>query len=109
MARIAVVTDPDTGLGYRLTGVDVYSASSYQEAGDYIERFLRNREYEIVAYSEEYSGYISEPLRRRMEESILPIFIAIPSIKSWREGEREEEYIAGILQRALGFYVKIRK
>ena len=38
-----------------------------------------------------------------------PVFIAIPSVKSWKAVEREEEYVARILHRALGFYIKIRK
>jgi len=109
MARVAIITDPDTALGFRLAGVDAYSVLSHQEAEDYIKRFLRNREYEIVAYSDEYSGNLPESLHRKIEESILPIFISIPSVKSWREAGKEEEYIERVLQRALGFYVKIRR
>jgi len=109
MARVAIITDPDTALGFRLAGVDAYSVLSHQETEDYIKRFLRNREYEIVAYSDEYSEHLPEPLHRKIEESILPIFISIPSVKSWREVGREEEYVERVLQRALGFYVKIRR
>lgn len=109
MARIGIITDPDTVLGFRLAGVDAYSASSHRQAEDCIKRFLKNREYEIIAYSDEYSEYLPESLRRKIEESILPIFISIPSVKSWKEGGREEEYIERVLQRALGFYVKIRR
>lgn len=109
MARIAIITDPDTGLGFKLTGVDVFNVFSPHEAESYIEKFLKNREYEIVAYSEEYSPHLPESLRKKAEESILPIFIAIPSIKSRREGGIEEEYIERVLQRALGFYVKIKR
>ena len=109
MAKIAVITDPDTGIGFKLTGIDVYNAPSYQEAAGYIERFLKNKEYEIVAYSEDYSGEMPESLRRKLEESILPVFMALPSIQSWREGERGEEYITRVLQRALGSYIKIKR
>lgn len=112
MARIAVITDSDTALGFRLAGVDAFDVSSGRDAEVLIERFLRNREYEIVAYSEEYQPHLSELLKRRVEESTLPVFISVPSVTSsreGREGEREEEYIARVLQRALGFYVKIRK
>lgn len=109
MARIAVITDPDTGIGFKLTGIDVYTAPSYQEAAGYIERFLKTREYEIVAYSEDYSGEMPESLRRKLEESILPVFIAMPSIQSWREGGKGEEYITRVLQRALGSYIKIKR
>lgn len=112
MARIAVITDSDTALGFRLAGVDAFDVSSGRDAEVLIERFLRNREYEIVAYSEEYLPYLSDSLKKRVEESTLPVFISVPSVislKDGREGEREEEYIARVLQRALGFYVKIRK
>lgn len=109
MARIAIITDPDTALGCKLTGVDVYSVSASQEGAGYLDRFLKSREYEIIAYSEEYTGDLAESLRRKIEESVVPIFIAIPSIRSWREGERGEEYLAKVLQKALGFYVKIRR
>ena len=109
MARIAVVTDHDTGLGFRLTGVDVFSTSSYLESEMFIERLLKDREYGLVAYSEEYTENLPESLRIKMDESTLPVFIAIHSVKSWKAVEREEEYVARILHRALGFYIKIRK
>ncbi len=112
MARIAVITDGDTALGFRLAGVDAFDVSSDRDAEVLIERFLRNREYEIVAYSEEYLPLLSDSLKKRVEESTLPVFISVPSVMSSREGgegKREEEYIARVLQRALGFYVKIRK
>ncbi len=109
MAGIAVVTDHDTGLGFRLAGVDVFSASSYLESEMFIERLLKDREYGLVAYSEEYTESLPESLRIKMEESTLPVFIAIPSVKSWKAVEREEEYVARILHRALGFYIKIKK
>ncbi|MBI5180057.1 MAG: V-type ATP synthase subunit F, partial [Nitrospirae bacterium] len=78
MARIAIVTDHDTGLGFRLTGVDVFSASSYQESEMFIERLLKDRGYGLVAYSEEYTESLPESLRIKMEESTLPVFIVIP-------------------------------
>ena len=109
MARIAVVTDNDTGLGFRLTGVDVFIASSDQESEMCIGRLLKNRDYGLVAYSEEYSESLPESLRIKMEESTFPVFIAIPSVKSLKATEREEEYVTRILQRALGFYIKLRK
>lgn len=109
LAKIAIVTDHDTGLGFRLAGVDVYSASSYKETEGHIEKLLKDKEYGLVAYSEEYTEHFPESMRIKMEESSLPVFIAIPSIKSWKEVEREEEYIGKILQKALGFYVKIKR
>ena len=109
MSRIAIITDPNTGLGFRLAGVDVYSVSLYKEAEEHIVRLLKNQEYGLIAYSEEYTEHFPESMRIKMEESTLPVFIAIPSIKSWKEVEREEEYIGKILQKALGFYVKIKR
>ena len=44
-----------------------------------------------------------------MEERTFSILIAIPSVKSLKATEREEEYVTRILQRALGFYIKLRK
>ena len=74
-----------------------------------IGRLLKDREYGLVAYSEEYSESLPESLRIKMEESTFPVFIAIPSVKSLKATEREEEYVTRILQRALGFYIKLRK
>lgn len=109
MARIAIVTDSDTGLGFGLTGIDVYGLPSPADAEKCIGGFLGNREYGIVAYSEDFRERLPESLRKKVDESRVPIFVAVPSIKSWKEGEAGEEYIARVLQRALGFYVKIRR
>jgi hypothetical protein len=44
-----------------------------------------------------------------MEESLQPVFVPIPHIRSWREGEERGEYLARLLRRVIGYQIKIRR
>ena len=109
MARLIVITDPDTALGFRLAGVDVSEVSAKEEAADRLLALLRAKEAGVVIYNEEYQAALPEKSRVVLEESTSPVFFAIPVSQAKRAGEPREQYLARLLRRAIGYQLKIKR
>ena len=109
MAWVAVLTDPDTAMGFRLAGVETFSAKDGEEVRRLVEVFFERRDPGVVVYNEDFLPFLAEKLQKRIEESLQPVFIPVPHIQSWREGEKGEEYLARLLRRVIGYQIKIKR
>ena len=109
MARLIVITDPDTALGFRLAGVEATAVADAGEAADRLLALLKSEETGIVIYNEEYHTALPEHSRVALEESAAPVFFAVPGRPAGRIGEPREEYLARLLRRAIGYQLKIKR
>jgi V/A-type H+-transporting ATPase subunit F len=109
MARLIVITDPDTALGFRLAGVEVEEAPTPADGGASLQSHLRTREKGIVVYNEEYAAMLPEKTRLALEDSLAPVFFAIPVAQAGRAAEPREQYLARLLRRAIGYQLKIKR
>ncbi|MBI5198148.1 MAG: V-type ATP synthase subunit F [Nitrospirae bacterium] len=107
--RIIGVMDPDTALGFRLTGMDVKEVRSSGEAAKYLSDLLSEKGVGLVLYSEAYHGLLPEPILRQLERSECPIYIPIPTMETWKERDRARTYIAGLLRRAVGYQIRFSR
>lgn len=109
MAGLMVVTDPDTALGFRLAGVEVTEVAGADEAAERLLALLKSKGPGIVVYNEEYRSAFSEKSRTALEESIVPVFFAMPVARAGRTQETREVYLARLLRRAIGYQLKIKR
>lgn len=109
MARLIVITDPDTALGFRLAGIEATEVAGADEAAGRLLALLRTKEAAIVVYNEEYRSAIPEPYQTAMEQCVAPIFFAVPVARAGRISERREEYLARLLRRTIGYQLKIKR
>jgi V/A-type H+-transporting ATPase subunit F len=109
MAGLKVITDPDTALGFRLTGVEVTEMTGTAEAADRLMALLKVREPGVVIYNEEYRSALPEKSQTALDESITPVFFTVPVARAGRIGEPREVYLARLLRRAIGYQLKIRR
>lgn len=109
MARLIVITDPDTALGFRLAGVEATEVSAKEEAAERLLTCLRGKEPCIVIYNDEYRTGLSEKSQVELEESVSPVFYAIPISQARSGGESREHYLARLLRRAIGYQLKLKR
>ena len=109
MARIVALTDPETAMGFRLAGIEAIIAPQADEANRLLAELLEKKQPGVVLFNEDYLEAMPERFQRRMEDSLQPIFVPIPHVRSWQEGEKKEEYLARLLRRAIGYQIKIRR
>lgn len=108
-AHLIVITDPDTALGFRLTGAEVTVVTGREDAADRLLGLLRRKEAGIVIYNEEYRTALPEKSQTALEDSVTPVFFAIPVARARRIGESREEYLGRLLRRTIGYQLKLKR
>lgn len=102
MARLIVITTPDLAPGFRLAGVTTLPAESSEAAADVLARLVDvEREDGVIGVHEPFLVGLDGRLRRRLDDLVEPIVVAIPTGDKdglgWRRGR-----LAEMLQRAVG-------
>lgn len=109
MEKIVALLDEETGLGFKLAGVEIREANSLEAMREGVQSVLSDREVGIVIVDEAMFRQLPERLEKKLEESTAPIFVPIPTLKLWREAIKPEEYAARLIRRAIGYQIKIRR
>ncbi|MBI4715896.1 MAG: V-type ATP synthase subunit F [Nitrospirae bacterium] len=107
MKMIAVV-DPETALGFRLGGVEAVPVRSAAEAAPRLLAFLAAKDVGLVLYADDWLEDLPEDVRRRLERSDIPIFTPVPTLRTWREKDRVQAYMAGLLKRTIGYQIRLK-
>ncbi|OPX66215.1 MAG: V-type ATP synthase subunit F [Methanoregulaceae archaeon PtaB.Bin056] len=106
MYKFIVVTDPDTAPGFRLAGVDVMEVNNSEEVHALLPSLLLKDDTGIIAINEDYMMSLEEKMMEKIEKSYRPIIIPIPSRVKRLD---RTSYIEGLLRRAIGYNIVLRK
>lgn len=106
MYKFIVVTDPDTAPGFRLAGVEVLEVQDLVEAGKLLPTLLHRDDTGIIAVNEEFMRSLDEKMTEKIEKSYRPIIIPIPSGAKRLD---RTSYIEGLLRRAIGYNIVLRR
>ncbi len=106
MYRFVVVTGPDTAPGFRLAGAEVLEAASEAEAARIIPSLLNRDDTGILAISEEYMERLDPRLLEKIRKTYRPLVIPIPGK---RKPEDRTSYLEGLLRRAIGYNIVLRR
>ncbi len=109
MGQIVALVDEDTGLGFKLAGIEVRKSNSLEELENAVQTVSSDREIKIVIVDEALFRQLPERLEKQLSESTAPIFVPIPSMRLWRGAIKPEEYVARLIRRAIGYQIKIRR
>lgn len=101
--KMAVIGEYDSVLAFKAGGVDVYGASSAQEAKEIIRKIAKK--YAVIFLTDDYASELDDFLKRFLEEPY-PIITAISSSKGnngYAMNKLKEE-----MDRALGVDILFR-
>ncbi len=104
--RILVVVNSEIGPGFKLSGVDVVSPSTAQEAEAIIEKEMQSDRYGIIILDENFLEKFSEKTKNEVLDSVVPLIV--PVNLSRVSQESPEEYLENVVRRAVGFQIKVR-
>ncbi len=104
-ARVAAVVPAEVALGYRLAGAVVEVAEDATAAAACVARLLAAGERGVIGvYEPHYAGLPGE-LRTRLEASLAPLVITIPSGLGTGPRPARRARLAGLLERAVGYHI----
>lgn len=109
VARVIALVGPALAPGFRLAGIEANPVQTAAQMERAAERLLIDREKGIVLLDGSLFQQLPETLRRKVEESTAPHFLPIPTGQPSRDASAPETHLAGVIRRAIGYQVKIRR
>ncbi|MDR7420386.1 MAG: V-type ATP synthase subunit F [Armatimonadota bacterium] len=105
MYKLGIITDSESGTGFRLAGAEVREAQSPAEALEHLRYFI-TLDYGLVAINEALLEGTEHERARLLRGRDLPIIVPFPAPQA--EIESGEAYVARLVKEHIGFYVKLR-
>jgi V/A-type H+-transporting ATPase subunit F len=102
--RIAVVGDRELVLGYRLLGIDDAFTVGPEDAQKKLMDLFNSNKYGLIIVGNEARRKLSQSAKSRLESSIVPLVVFMPSPNS---KEVEEESLSLLARRVLGVDLKV--
>lgn len=109
MYKLVVLTDNDTGDGFRLAGVDVVTVESPEEARKRLNELIDDDSSGIVAVNEAYMAEIDERTQQKIASTYRPIVISLPIREKLHTDEDHRAYLSRLIRRAIGFDITLRR
>lgn len=105
MARLTVVAPPDLAVGFRLAGTDVVPVEDAGETAAALEHLGADPEVGVIGVYAPFFDDLAPDTRRRWEESVAPVVIAVPVGAAGTGARDHRARLASLLQRAIGYRI----
>lgn len=105
---VRVVASPAVATGFRLAGVPAEEASDGGEATALLRRLAERPDCGILLVEQPFLDAVPVEVRADLERRAVPLVVPIPAPAWGEEGRGGEDYIVSLLQRAIGYRVRIR-
>ena len=107
-ADILAIVPDELALGFRLTGADTQACLSAQQAKECLENQLRGPGYKLVFIDEAFVASFDARLKKKIDESAMPLVMAIPLKRNLRERFEAKDYFLKLVQDAIGYEIRIK-
>jgi V/A-type H+/Na+-transporting ATPase subunit F len=105
MARLVVIADPETSLGFQLSGVEVVRADDLEIAATQLAQLLGDATVGLIAIGAGLAARLDDGQRRRVENSYRPVVVTLPAGGPTLGFATRREYLAALIRRAIGFHI----
>ena len=103
--HLVVVVPLELETGFRLSGATVRLATTVPEAADQVTRIIDEGERGIVAVYEPWYRRFDSDLRDRLDSSVAPVIVPVPSGLETEDPEQRRARLAALLRRSVGYHI----
>lgn len=104
-SRFLVVVPDDLAPGFRVAGAAVRAATDPDAAAETVRDLIGGDERGVIAVYEPWFVAFPPALRVRLERSVSPVVVPLPSGLEAEGGEARRARLAELLQRAVGYHI----
>ena len=104
-ARLHVVAPRELAAGFQLGGATVHAADSTGDAADAVDALIAEGERGVIGVYEPWLEEFDHDRRERLETSVAPVVVAVPSGLPSDVGASRRARLAELLQRAIGYHI----
>ena len=104
-ARLNIVAPRELAAGFQLGGATVHAADSTRQAAETIDALIADGERGVIGVYEPWLEEFDHDRRDRLEASVAPVVVAVPSGLPSDAGASRRAPLAELLQRAIGYHI----
>jgi vacuolar-type H+-ATPase subunit F/Vma7 len=105
---VRVVARPELSAGFALAGLTTVEATTPEEGAARIAELGAREDVGLILAEEDFLSALPEAVRRELWRRPVPILVPFARPPWTERAEAPESYILEILQRAIGYRVKLR-
>jgi vacuolar-type H+-ATPase subunit F/Vma7 len=106
--RIHVIAPPGLAAGFRLAGLAVEEAATPRDAEALVRAEAARPDAGVILVQQALYEALPLAMRREIERRPVPIVVPVPAAQWAEERRRPEDYILDLLQRAIGYRVRLQ-
>jgi vacuolar-type H+-ATPase subunit F/Vma7 len=107
IATVRAIALPPMAAGFRLAGVPCDEVRTPREAAERLLGIVTEEDAGVVLVEQRLLDAVPEATRRELEKRATPILVAVPP-PQWTARHRADDYILDLLQRAIGYRVRLQ-
>lgn len=103
--RLVVITPPELSTGFRLGGTATIAVNSTADAQQAVRTLVDEGERGVIAVYEPFFAGFDAEIRSRLEDSVAPVIVTLPSGTEADSEEVRRARLAALMQRAVGYHI----
>ena len=107
MYDVTAIVGRGQGVGFTLAGVRVLEVSNDTDAYNMLAEEITNEQNGIILIDEAFSKNYPSKLQKQVDESTIPLVVAIPIITQWEYTYDRDEMLEHIIRRAIGYRINL--
>lgn len=104
-ARLRIIAPSELAVGFQLGGATVHAVEAASEAAETLDALVAEGERGVIGVYGPWFEEFDRTRRDRLEESVAPVVISVPSGLLVEPGAARRARLAGLLQRAVGYHI----
>jgi len=112
LPKVVAILKHELAAGFALTGLDVLRVGEPYASGarDALQAAVENPEYGLLIVEQSLLDAVDERFRTALEARNLPLVIPVAGELLWSVAEAvpEDEYVAHLVRRAVGYQLKVQ-
>ncbi len=108
MSRLIILTRPDLVTGFRLAGVEAYTAESVESAQELVHGWIANGEEGLLAIDEGLLELMDPTVIKHLDSAEGLPYIAFPGGEPLGPETSRKYQIAEMIRRAIGFHITFK-
>ena len=110
MHKVLAIAGDDLAGGLALAGIDVQKVPDASAARDALVGAMESGDYGIVIVEERLASQFDAKTETMIDECNVPLIVSAPAEMKWRDVEQapQDDYVASLIRRAVGYQLNIQ-
>ena len=108
--KVLAISEKELARGFELAGVETWTVSDAKQASQALAKIISSGEYGIVIMEEKLSSGLDKQVTTALSQSDGPMLVSIPAELRWCDTEKlpDDDYVARLIRRAVGYQLNIK-